>query len=237
MVTNCANCQHFCKTEWAELNAEQLDRFGCGRRPRSFLPGEPIYHQGDAPSGVYCVSSGLIGIRKVDAEGDSVLLRLVRPGETFGFRSFLTDEPHQVSAEALKESSLCLIPSSAATQMTRECPNTTLAFFRHLARDMAETETKVLETITASGRVRFLRLLVAFGAVEADTCQDERSAQAFELPLSRQDIAAMIGVRPESMSRMIRAVQEEGLARFAGRRVEVLDPLRLETESLGEAEF
>ena len=90
MSDSCQNCAHFKDSEWAVLggcNAKGLD---CARRSRHFLPGEPVYHEGDEPSGIYCVSSGLIGIRKVDAEGDSMLLRLVRPGQTFGYRSALT---------------------------------------------------------------------------------------------------------------------------------------------------
>ncbi len=238
MGTNCAACHHFRKTEWAALDDAGRDRMDRVRRKCHFLPGEPIYHEGDEPTGAYCVSSGLVGIRKVDAEGESVLLRLVRPGETFGFRSFITDEAHSVSAEALTECRICRLPQAAAQPMVEGCPGLVCKFFDHLARDMRETETKVLETVKAPSRLRFLRLLVAFGATGLDGPDvDDGNEQHFELPLSRQDIASMIGVRPESMSRMIRAVQEEGLARFRGRQVEIPDPERLEIESLGESTY
>ena len=41
----------------------------------------------------------------------------------------------------------------------------------------------------------------------------------------------MIGIRPESMSRLIRNIEGEGLARFSGRRVEILDLARMASES------
>ncbi len=49
----------------------------------------------------------------------------------------------------------------------------------------------------------------------------EDGALNLELPLSRQDMAAMIGIRPESMSRAIRSFEEDDIAHFSGRRVHV----------------
>ena len=225
MSDSCQNCAHFKDSEWAVLggcNAKGLD---CARRSRHFLPGEPVYHEGDEPSGIYCVSSGLIGIRKVDAEGDSMLLRLVRPGQTFGYRSALTGAPHGVSAEALKDARVCHIPAATVRKALAEEPGLLMAFFRHLADDMAAAEVKVMETVSASCRVRFLRLLMALGGGE--------DAGLLELPVSRQDIASLIGVRSETMSRVIRGIEDEGLAHFSGRRVEIPDPHRLAEESAG----
>ena len=233
MGITCKDCRHGQVAEWSVLDDGAAAQLDCGRRMKTFLPGEPIYHEGDAAAGVYCVSDGLVGIRKVNAEGESVLLRLVRPGQTFGFRSLLTGTPHQVSAEALKETRVCQTPATAVLQAAGICPALMRRFMEHMARDMADLETKVLETVTASSRVRFLRLLVEFGAGD----EDGHTAREIDLPVSRQDIAAMIGVRSETMSRVIRGIQDEGLAEFRGRRVAIPDPARLAAESLGDMEF
>jgi CRP-like cAMP-binding protein len=230
MCNQCSNCAHRQVAEWSVLEGAAFAHMDDARRSRHFLAGEPIYHEGDDATGIYCVSSGLVGIRKVDADGESVLLRLVRPGQTFGYRSFLTGMPHGVSAEALKEGRICQVPAAAVHKMTADNPALVMAFFRHLAHDMAEAENKVMETVTASCRVRFLRLLVAFGG-EADAASGRRVH--LELPVSRQDIASLIGVRSETMSRVIRAVEDEGLAHFKGRHVDIPDARRLADESFG----
>ncbi|UTW52456.1 Crp/Fnr family transcriptional regulator [bacterium SCSIO 12827] len=230
MDKSCSNCAHRQAAEWSVLEGANVAQMDDARRSRSFLAGEAIYHEGDEATGVYCVSSGLVGIRKVDADGESVLLRLVRPGETFGYRSLLTGTPHGVSAEVLKEGRICHVPAATVHRMAADSPALVMAFFRHLARDMAEAENKVMETVTASCRVRFLRLLVAFGG-EADS--DEGTRVRLELPVSRQDIASLIGVRSETMSRVIRAIENEGLAHFKGRHVDIPDARRLADESFG----
>lgn len=230
MVSSCQACAHYRDSDWGTLCASKAANLEFAKRTRHFLPGEPVYHEGDEPTGVYCVSSGLVGIRKVDTDGESVLLRLVRPGETFGYRSLLTGAPHGVSAEALKEGDVCHLPAAGVHKMIADDPSLMMAFFRHLARDMADAETKVLETVTASCRVRFLRLLVALGG-DADGAAG--SEVHLELPVSRQDIASLIGVRSETMSRIIRAIEDEGLAHFKGRHVDIPDCRRLTEESQG----
>lgn len=230
MGKTCSSCANRLAAEWSVLEGAAASYVDDTRRSRHFLAGEAIYHEGDEATGIYCVSSGLVGIRKVDSDGESVLLRLVRPGQTFGYRSLLTGTPHGVSAEALKEGRICQVPAATVHRMAAESPALVMAFFRHLAEDMAEAENKVMETVTASCRVRFLRLLMAFGG------ESEAEAGArvrLELPVSRQDIASLIGVRSETMSRVIRAIENEGLAHFKGRHVDIPDARRLADESLG----
>ncbi len=238
MGHDCDGCQHFRNTEWSVLSCTDSERMAAGRRDLAFLAGGPIYHEGDEPNGVYCIDAGLVGIRKVDAQGESVLLRLVRAGETFGFRAMICDSPRLVSAEALTESRICRVHQAAARRLVLENPKLGFKFFNHLAIDLQRTESKVLETATAPSRLRFLRLLIVFG--KAHQCDEVFGIDApwyFDLPLSRQDIASMIGVRPESMSRIIRGVKQEGLANFEGRTVEIPDPRLLGKESKGESLF
>jgi DNA-binding Lrp family transcriptional regulator len=45
-----------------------------------------------------------------------------------------------------------------------------------------------------------------------------------ELPLSRRDLASMIGTRHETLSRIISRLEEDGVARFSGRTVHVRKP-------------
>ncbi|MCB1153632.1 winged helix-turn-helix domain-containing protein, partial [bacterium] len=67
---------------------------------------------------------------------------------------------------------------------------------------------------------------------------DEDGNILIELPMSRQDIADMVGARPETIARTIRSLQDDGVATFKGREVMVpdLDALLDELEpTLGDA--
>ena len=98
-------------------------------------------------------------------------------------------------------------------------PSLGLRFLRHAATDLDAAEEKVLHSATLPVRARFAHLLLVLrDRYGEDGANGELT---LDLPLSRQDMAAMIGIRPESMSRTIRSFEEGNIAHFSGRRVHV----------------
>ncbi len=216
---NCFTCQARGRTEWCVLSDEELELVDQGKSCREFFPGETIFHEGDACAGVHCIESGLIGIRKINAGGNEILLRLSHPGDTMGYRSFLADNDHNNSAEALEPSVICYIDGATVNSLLKINPSLGLRFLRHAAKDLDEAEERVLQSSTLPVRARFAHLLLVMKERYGKT--GDNGDMTLDLPLSRQDMAAMIGIRPESMSRTIRSFEEDNIAIFSGRRVHV----------------
>ncbi len=78
-------------------------------------------------------------------------------------------------------------------------------------------EDKFTRTVTETAKMRVLHVLMVL--YERFGSMSESGEHMLELPLSRQDLAALVGITPESMSRTIRRLENEGLAQFEGRRV------------------
>lgn len=216
---NCFTCQTRGRTEWCVLTKEELELVNLGKVCREFLPGEVIFHEGDVCQGIHCIENGLVGIRKVDSSGNEILLRLNHPGDTMGYRSFLAGDDHNNSAEALEPSVICFIEASTVRSLLINNPGLGTRFLSRAAHDLGDAEDKVLQSSTLPVRARFAHLLLVLKDRYGVTGED--GELVLELPLSRQDMAAMIGIRPESMSRTIRSLEEDKVARFAGRRVHV----------------
>ncbi|NQU60373.1 MAG: Crp/Fnr family transcriptional regulator [Rhodospirillales bacterium] len=216
---NCFTCQTRGRTEWCVLEEDELEVVNQGKVCREYLPGDIIFHEGDECRGVHCIERGLIGVRKMDAGGNEILLRLSHPGDTMGYRSFLADDDHNNSAEALEPSVICFIDGSTVNSLLKMNPSLGLRFLRHAANDLNAAEEKVLQSATLPVRARFAHLLLVLK--DRYGVAGDNGDLNLELPLSRQDMAAMIGIRPESMSRTIRSLEDDDIARFSGRRVHV----------------
>jgi len=216
---NCFTCQTRGRTEWCVLSDDELEVVNEGKVRREYLPGEVIFYEGDDCRGVHCVERGMIGVRKTDAQGNEVLLRINHPGDTIGYRSFLAGDEHNNSAEAMEPSVLCFIEGSTVRSLLQMNPNLGIRFLRHAANDLNAAEEKVLQSATLPVRARFAHLLVVLK--ERYGVAGKNGELDLELPLSRQDMAAMIGIRPESMSRTIRSLEEDNIAQFSGRRVHI----------------
>lgn len=218
-ANDCFTCQTRERTEWCVLKDEDLRRINEAKRGREWLPGEVLYLQGEECAGIYCIESGMIGVRKIDAEGNSVLLGIAYPGDTLGYRSLLMNKEHEVSAEVLKKGTVCFIDRATVTSLLAHNPSLGHRFLQRAVKDLGEAEDKFLESVTLTVRARFAHLLLVLK--ERYGARAEDGGLSLELPLSRQDLAAMIGVRPETLSRTIRQFEEEGIARFSGRTVRV----------------
>ena len=219
--SSCMDCPTRCTTEWQVLNefeSSQLDR---AKRIIDYQPGDMLYCQGDAGNGVYCIKSGLIGLRRVSANGNSVLVRLSSTGSTVGYRTFLTKEPHLNSAEVLETSEMCYIPRPHIEKLLNGNPRLGERFLQHFIDEAIETENNYARNLTMGMKSRFLHLMLVF--YERVGYQDESGNAILELPVKRSELAELVGVRPESISRLIDKLQSEQVMHFKDRRVHISD--------------
>ncbi len=217
----CFGCQTRRTAEWCALDDAELALLDRVKQPREREAGTTLFDQGAPCAGLYCIQTGLVGIRKLDARGNSTLLRLCGAGETVGYRAFLRKSDHLTTAEMLLPGRVCFIDRATVRALLTQNPNLGLRFLDHSVRDADELAQRYFEGVTFPVRTRLLNVLMVlyerFGGLDAD------GRAVLELPLSRQDLAALIGTSPESMSRNIGRVQDEGFARFEGRTVRIDD--------------
>lgn len=216
----CFDCKNRARTEWSALSDEEIERLEKNRSCRLVQAGESIYFEGDPCDGVFCVEAGLVGVRKGDSDGNSILLRLAAPGDTLGYRAFLAGENHHTSAEALATSRLCFIPRTGLRGLLAENPALGLRFLKHAASDLDDTEVKLLQSASGSARARLVHVLLVLRE-QMQVAMNETGGVNFTLPISRQDLASMIRSRPETLSRTIRQMEDEGAIYFTGRDVRI----------------
>ena len=217
---NCFTCQHRIESSWSVLTDDEVSLLDRSKACRKYLPGEYIFHEGDHCRGVYCVASGLVGIRKTDADGNSVLLpRLACAGDTLGYRPFLAGECHRGSSEIMEPSVICFIRGSAVKELLVHNPILGLQFLARAAKDLGQAEEHYFQSVTFSVRARLAHLLLVLKDRYGEVADD--GTLSIELPLSRKDVAALIGARPESTSRAIRQLKEDGVAYFSGQTVHI----------------
>ena len=213
-------------TEWGVLSKDELRRIDAGAICRIYEAGTDVFREGDPCRGVYYVRSGLVGVRKSDPQGNSVILwRLAFSGKTLGLRPLLAEEDHRGGAEALETSTICFVTASIVRDVMKNNPALEHRFLQSAARALGDAEEVYFENVTQSVRTRLAHVLTIF----KDHCgrTDDDGSLVLELPLTWRNISALIGVRPESISRVIRKLDEEGLAHFSGRTVYVRDFDRL----------
>ena len=228
-VPGCAECPFCARTEWDALELPELERLDKARRTEHYNPGDTLFFQGQEGNGVYCIRSGLIGLRRVDSNGNSVLLHLVEQGNTVGYRTFVTHEPHSNSAEVLSPSQVCYFSRPQIEKVLQSNPRLGEKFLQHFTRDAVETENSYVKSMTMGMKSRFLHLMLEF--YERYGYTDKKGDVVVDLPVKRGELAELVGVRPESISRLIDKLQTDDVMHFEQRRVRFTDLARVRTEA------
>ncbi|TNF20668.1 MAG: Crp/Fnr family transcriptional regulator [Rhodobacteraceae bacterium] len=212
----CKGCAFHRGSVWQPVERADLAHLHRGFTRRDLAAGQRLYAQDDANGGVFCVSSGLIAVRTHHAEGTSTLLKLAYPGDIIGYRSFLAGARHKTEASALLPSRVCIVARRDAARVVQASPAVLARLAGRCVEEIDSTHARIIAASVSQNRDR-LRALLAHLMQRHGRRQGDRLRM--RLPLSRSDLADLIGVRPETMSRLLRQLKDEGSLTVSGREI------------------
>jgi len=207
-----------------EAEREALARTG---RTRDIRRGELLFAAGDESTACATLVSGALKVSTVDEQGVERILALIHPAGFVG-ELFAPFAEHDVVA--LADSRVCLFGRADLDRAVEEHPALGRALLRRSQEDLHESR-RLLELAgrkNAADRVGGLLLALAHAASDSPC----HPAQRFELPLTRGEMAGLLGLTIETVSRSLTALVGAGAIRKTGARgIELLDPARLENAS------
>jgi CRP/FNR family transcriptional regulator len=219
IADSCRSCASRMRSNWRSLSEAELERLDRARCVVRCDTGEALFEQGDPSVGVYCVKSGMVAVRRLDDEGNEVTLALGYTGDLIGYHALVDGSEHQTSAKALGPATVCVIDGATVTDAMGRNPELARDTLRRAAGELQKAQDALVRAATLPPRTRLMLLLLQLLERHGETCAD--GSCRLELPLPRRDLASMVGVRHETLSRIIARLEAEGLARFNGRRVTV----------------
>ena len=170
--------------------------------------------------GVFALAYGSVQLMLGGAGEQRRLIRLVSAGETFGKATALLGLPSSYDAVALADSKLIVIPSAAVMAlMEREVP-----FARAMVTALARSNARLLGELEAATLQRSAQRLAGYLDSLADGATGDCTVR---LPVSKTVVAARLGVKKETLSRLLRELADDGVIAVAQRNIAILDRPRL----------
>jgi len=216
VTRSCIDCQYGKQTPWHGVPIRRIEALDRLRRRRGLNEGDTLFRQGDPNEGLHCISQGVFGLSITHENGTDVLIRLAYPGDTLGARAFLRGAPHQTTAVALTEVAVCTIARRDALKLTQDAPGVHVELVDRCLAEMDRAETSIVEQACLSNRARLCRLLSDLLERHGKPVGTRLVAR---LPISRGTMAGMLGIQPESLSRLFSRLKAEGLIALSGRNV------------------
>jgi CRP/FNR family transcriptional regulator len=192
------------------LSADQRRAVAAICIPKSLRKREMLFLEGETGYSMYLMAHGAVQLFKTSAEGKEVVIKLVRPGEIFGEVVLFQQDRFPVSACALTAVEVFLLPKQQfdllldQPEFRREFIGMLLAKQRYLAEQIFR-----LSALDVEQRF-YLFLREQYG---------ER--KEYLVDLSKRDVAAAIDTLPETLSRLLLKLKEEGAIQWEGESLRV----------------
>jgi CRP/FNR family transcriptional regulator len=174
-------------------------------RTRRYEKGEVIFREADPADRIHFVVEGLVKIVKAAGTRD-LILELLGPGEPVGAVAAFERRVFPATAITLEESTILSIPEREFFQLLESRPEMT----RHLLGGLTMRlmmMNKRLADMTGSVEVRAARLFVTLGE-RMGVARD--NGTFIPLPLSRQELADLLGTTLETTIRLMSRWQKDG---------------------------
>ena len=206
------------------LDARARDRIDQDKTTHPFRRGQFIFFAGTPASALYVVHSGRVKVFRTARNGEEQVLRVLGPGEILGYRPLFANEPYGASAEAIEPSTICILPATTVYELLRDIPTLAPVLLAKLARELRMSEELMMDLRYRPVPQRTARLLLRL-------LEDNRGVPDPPLLpshlLRRQDMARMVGTRPETFSRVLRAFAQRGIIALARAHIRIRDEARL----------
>ncbi|RZK31850.1 MAG: response regulator [Hymenobacter sp.] len=191
------------------------------RKPHPVPRRQIVYAEGDEPTRLYFVQAGRVKIVKTTTSGKELITGIYQTGEFFGYKALLEGTAYHDSAVAVEDSTLFYIPADDFAQLLRN-PEVSQQLVRLLAGRKREREEQLLDMAYNSLRRRVANALLSL----YEHIQPSEAEEAL-IQLSRDDLAAVVGIAPESLSRTLSEFRHDGLLEITSRGIKLLQPEKL----------
>ena len=208
---------------WALLDGEQkrviLDNFEI----KTFKKNEIIYSEGDKPTLLMYLFKGKVKVYKKGNGDRNQIIRMVRPGQYFGYRAYFADEDYVTSGAAIETTQVGFLPMTLVEEHIRNNNNLALFFIRSLANNLGQSDTRTVNLTQKHIRGRLAEsLMVLF-----DNYGYEPDSTTLNIYLSREDLANLSNMTTSNAIRTLTAFATEHLITVDGRKIKILNEQEL----------
>jgi CRP/FNR family transcriptional regulator len=178
-------------------------------RPRPFPAGTDLFQQGFAADEVLLLEEGVVKLIRIEEDGRQLIVSLRSPISILGAAAAVTDEAHTATARTVTACTVRHVPAQAFRELLKTDPAASWQVHEMLSREVCEQAARLSQIACCSSRQRLELALRGLMPEAAGSAKDVK----LQTPLKHREIAELIAVTPEQLSRLLREMEQEGLLR------------------------
>lgn len=182
----------------------------------SFTARQQVFAAETPAQHFFIVMTGSVRLYRLNPNGKEKVIELIRAGQSFAEAVVLLQKPYPVYAETLEASQLLAIPSAVFLAQLRQQPELSFKVMASLSMRLHQFVNDIHALSLESAQQRVAGFLLAL---------DENELS--QLPMSKAVIASRLGLTPETFSRVLSKLKEQGSIAETEGELQVLDRVSL----------
>lgn len=204
-----------------------MEELGEIMQTKLYKKGEVLYKEGSLPKYVYRVKRGKVKIEQANEDGNIRIVYIYNSGESFGFRPILCEEKNPVTAVVLEDCEIEIYNGKKFLEVARKSPNLSFNLVEILSFEFNVWINLISSMSHKSAKERIALALLIIN-------QKYKSEQGVSIiTMSKADIAKYAETTEETVVRVLKFYNEQGIVRSNGRKLEVINTQLLEMIAQG----
>ncbi len=188
---------------------------------REFLNGENIFTEGSKSIGFYIILKGRVKVFKLSAEGKEQILHIVGAKELLGAVSAFAGNPYPAFADAMEKTRALFLPQKDFLALIKKEPSVVMNMMANLAMRLQHF-TRMIDDLSLKevpGRLAAYLLYL---------CEQTGCSDSVEIDISKGQLASLLGTIPETLSRILRKLSDNGVLEVRGRKIRLMNKKALQ---------
>jgi len=197
---------------FGHLKEEHLEELALIGEVLDYRKGESIFWEGEKAHSAYLIADGIVKIYKIREDGKEQIIHIFGKGELFAEIALAENQTYPASAEALTPTKLVVFRRERLMELFRNQPEI-MASILGVCVLRLQNLLSFIENI----KLRDARKRVLYFLWELS---EKGKANSVKLNFKKHQLALLLGITPETFSRVFKGLKEEGiLSESTGKRV------------------
>ncbi|MGA2359229.1 MAG: Crp/Fnr family transcriptional regulator [Terriglobales bacterium] len=226
IVESCLTCKLRAKRSFCDLPPAALQAFESIKYATAYPRGAVLFVQGQLPRGIFVLCKGSAKLAINSPSGTTAIVKVAEPGEVLGLSATISGKPHEVTAETIDP---CQVNFVKRDDFLRFLKDDVEACFK-VAEQLSENYHKACKEVrwlglSHSAAEKLAKLLLEWTSKNDGVKADSR----LKLRLTHEEIAQMIGLSRETVTRLFADFRKQRLIQQNGSTLVIPDRVALKS--------
>lgn len=195
------------------LDQESLWKISAIAIHRSYSKGTVLFSP-EENNGLFLISEGKVKIYEISPSGKEQLHRVLSKGDFAGEDALFSSQESFTFGEAITDVTACYIRREDFLELLMRYPSISLKLLEEFSRRMRLADHHATANTAESVQDRL--------AVYLQELSEAQDSTTVHLPMSMKELAAFLSTTPETLSRRMKSLEEQGFLKRRGRQITLL---------------